>query len=164
VGSIERSRHPDLKAVFLIGVTQRQFPTPVGLSGILTDDDRGAAESADFALAATARQRLVERQYLAYIAFTRPSQLLYVTYPLVDDKASPECPSQFIVNLKSLFEDLDEEFTRSDEISIDKIHSKTELADLLCSELGKESLVNQLKTSREQLSELLEDICDDEHF
>ncbi|MCX5637694.1 MAG: exodeoxyribonuclease V subunit gamma, partial [Planctomycetota bacterium] len=53
VGSIERSRHPDLKAVFLIGTTQRQFPVPISSESILTDDDRCAAESADFPLAAT---------------------------------------------------------------------------------------------------------------
>ncbi|MHC4361407.1 MAG: hypothetical protein ACYSTZ_01165, partial [Planctomycetota bacterium] len=64
---------------------------------------------AGFPLAPTARQKLVERQYLAYIAFTRPSEFLYVTYPLIDDRGSPECRSQFIANLESLFEDLREE-------------------------------------------------------
>ena len=29
VGSIERSRHPDIRAIFLIGATQKQFPVPV---------------------------------------------------------------------------------------------------------------------------------------
>ncbi|GAG04481.1 unnamed protein product, partial [marine sediment metagenome] len=33
VGAIERSRHPDLKAVFLIGATQKQFPAPVAFDG-----------------------------------------------------------------------------------------------------------------------------------
>jgi len=72
VGSIERSRHPDLKAVFLIGATQREFPTPVNYDTILTDDDRLTAQSADFPLTAGTRQTLAQRQYLAYIAFTRP--------------------------------------------------------------------------------------------
>ncbi|MHC4575079.1 MAG: PD-(D/E)XK nuclease family protein [Planctomycetota bacterium] len=139
VGSIERSRHPDLKAVFLIGATQRQFPSPVAAAGILTDDDRLAAESADFVMAASARQKLVERQYLAYIAFTRPSQLLYVTYPLVDDKGSPECPSQFITNLKSLFGDLHEEPVAGDQINLENVHTEYEMADLLCSRLGKDA-------------------------
>ncbi|MHC4362736.1 MAG: PD-(D/E)XK nuclease family protein, partial [Planctomycetota bacterium] len=103
IGSIERSRHPDLKAAFLIGATQRQFPSPIDLPGVLTDADRAAAESADLALAATSRRRLVERQYLAYIAFTRPSEFLCVTYPSLDDKGSPECRSQFIETLESLF-------------------------------------------------------------
>ncbi|MFB0525564.1 MAG: PD-(D/E)XK nuclease family protein, partial [Phycisphaerae bacterium] len=109
VGSIERSRLPDLKAVFLIGATQKQFPVPVSFDSILTEDDRNAAESADFPLAATASQKLAERQYLAYIAFTRPSQFLCVTYPAVDDKADAVPRSQFIADLESLFENLSEE-------------------------------------------------------
>ena len=48
VGSIERSRHPDLKAVFLIGATQKEFPVPVSFERILTDEDRKAAEEANF--------------------------------------------------------------------------------------------------------------------
>jgi len=164
VGSIERSRHPDLKAVFLIGATQRQFPAPVSFDGILTDDDRKAAESADFRLAATARQKLVERQYLAYIAFTRPSEFLCVTYPLVNDKGSPECRSQFIANLESLFENLSEESISDEQIGADEIHSETELADLLCRQLGKDVSRGSVEASRDRLGELLDDICGDERL
>jgi len=61
---------------------------PVASDSILTDDDRIAAESADFQLAATTSQNLAERQYLAYIAFTRPSEFLCVTYPSIDEKGA----------------------------------------------------------------------------
>ena len=169
VGSIERSRHPDLKAVFLIGATQKQFPTAVDYSGILTDADRHACESADFTLAATAGQMLAERQYLAYIAFTRPSQLLCVTYPLADDKGSATARSQFIANLESLFENLSEESISGEQTDIEKVNSESELADLLCGQLGKDAfrdsqLVTRdsLQASRERLGELLDDICADE--
>ncbi|MHC4619324.1 MAG: PD-(D/E)XK nuclease family protein [Planctomycetota bacterium] len=164
VGSIERSRHPDLKAVFLIGATQRQFPAPVASGGILSDDDRRAAESADFALAPSARQRLVERQYLAYIAFTRPSRLLCVTYPLADDKGSPECPSQFITNLKSLFNDLTEEHIAGDQINLENVHTEHELADLLCSELGRDTSRGSNQKSHDGPGELLNDICADKEL
>jgi ATP-dependent helicase/nuclease subunit B len=139
VGSIERSRHPDLKAVFLIGATQRQFPVPISSSGILTDDDRSAAESADFALGPATKQRLADRQYLAYIAFTRPSEFLCVTYPAVDEKGGAVPRSQFIANLESLFEDLTEESIAGEQSDIEKVHSDSELADLLCSRLGKDA-------------------------
>ncbi len=163
VGSIERSRHPDLKAVFLIGATQRQFPVPISSSGLLTDDDRGAAESADFQLAPPVTQMLTERQYLAYIAFTRPSEFLCVTYPSVDDKGSAVPRSQFIDNLESLFENLNEESIAGEQINIEKVHSETELADLLCTCLGKDTfLTNADDNSR--LDGLLNDICSDEQL
>jgi len=76
VGSIERSRHPNLKAIFLLGATQKQFPIPLASSGVLTDDDRDAAQAAEFHIAPSSTQSLTDRQYLAYIAFTRPSQFM----------------------------------------------------------------------------------------
>ncbi len=164
VGSIERSRHPDLKAVFLIGATQRRFPVPVGSSGILTDEDRTAAESADFVLSSTTSQELAERQYLAYIAFTRPSELLCVTYPVTDDKGSSVPRSQFIDNLESLFENLKEESIAREKIAIEKVYSKTELADLLCSRLGKDTSRELIDGSLEQYSALLEGVCNDEEL
>jgi ATP-dependent helicase/nuclease subunit B len=164
VGSIERSRHPDLKAVFLIGATQRRFPVPVSPAGILTDEDRSAAESADFVLSSTASQELAERQYLAYIAFTRPSEFLCVTYPVTDDKSSGVPRSQFIENLESLFENLKEESIAGEQIAIEKVHNNTELADLLCRGLGKDTSRELLEGSREQFSELLEAMCADEEL
>jgi ATP-dependent helicase/nuclease subunit B len=162
IGSIERSRHPDLKAVFLVGATQRQFPSPVDSPGILTDSDRSAAESADFALAAASRRRLFERQYLAYIAFTRPSEFLCVTYPATDEKGSPECPSQFITSLESLFEGLEQQSVTERRISLDELHSKTELADLLCRELGRDIDRTGSESSRHDLAGLPDDLAEDE--
>jgi len=162
VGSIERSRHPDLKAVFLIGATQRRFPVPVTFDSILSEDDRKTAEQADFALSATVSQTLAERQYLAYIAFTRPSQFLCVTYPLADDKGSAVPRSQFIDNLESLFENLSEESITGVQSDIEKVQTKSELSCLLCSELGKDASRDAREASGNRLGELLNDVCSDE--
>jgi len=163
IGSIERSRHPDLKAVFLIGATQKQFPVPVSSDSILTDDDRSAAESVDFPLAPAVSQKLTERQYLAYIAFTRPSQFLYVTYPSIDEKGSAVPRSQFVGELESLFEDLSEESIAGRQSDIEKVHSESELSDLLCSRLGKDAF--QPDTSdNDEIAGLLDDLCADEQL
>lgn len=162
VGSIERSRHPDLKAVFLIGATQRQFPVPLNAHGLLTDDDRDVAESVDFQLAPAITQTLAERQYLAYIAFTRPSEFLCITYPSVDEKGAAVPRSQFIDNLESLFENLKEESIAGCQIDIEKVHSETELMDLLCTGLGRDTF--DFEVNRENLDGLLEDISSDDRF
>jgi ATP-dependent helicase/nuclease subunit B len=161
VGSIRRSRQTDLKAVFLIGVTQKKFPVPVSFENILTDDDREAAEKAKFELAATTSQKLAERQYLAYIAFTRPRELLCVTYPSIDEDGGAATRSQFIDNLETLFENLEEESIAASENSVEAVHSRSELADLLCSHLGKDVFGIETK-ERKQLGELLGDITADE--
>ncbi len=163
VGSIERSRHPDLKAVFLIGVTQKQFPSPVTTSSILTDDDRSAAEASDFELGSTVSEALAERQYLAYIAFTRPSEFLCVTYPLADAKGRTIGRSGFVSELESLFEDLEEESIAEEQIGIEQIHNEGELADLLCSRLGRDVNLSEQKMDG-RLGMLLEDMCSDEEL
>ena len=139
VGSIERSRHPDLKAVFLIGATQQQFPVPVYYDNVFNDNDRRIASDAGFELARTGSAQLVERRYLAYIAFTRPSRFLFITYPLTDEKGS-EVQSSFLVSqLKSLFNDLAEEryFGSSD---FNDLYNVSDLTCLLTSRLGKDNL------------------------
>ncbi|MFA5240140.1 MAG: PD-(D/E)XK nuclease family protein, partial [Phycisphaerae bacterium] len=163
IGSIRRSRQTDLKAVFLIGANQREFPVPVSFESILTDDDRIAAEEAKFQLAATTGQKLAERQYLAYIAFTRPSELLCVTYPSTDDGGSATTRSQFIDNLAALFENLKEESIAGQKNNIEEVNSESELSDLLCNQLGKDAFSTEAK-ARVQLGELLDDIVADEEL
>ena len=144
VGSIERSRHPDLKVAFLIGTTQKNFPGPVNYEGILSDEDREAAEAVEFELAAGTGKTLAQRQYLTYIAFTRPSDFLFITYPALDDKDRPVVRSQFIDDIESLFDDVTEQrIVMHDSlgavqdagisrIDFDKIYTRTELEDFLC--------------------------------
>ena len=163
VGSIERSRHPDLKAVFLIGATQKSFPIPINYSGILTDDDRRVAMSASFQLAATREQRLAERWYLAYIAFTRASQFLCVTCPSSDDKGNAVARSQFIANIESLFENLEKQSTEEEQICLENVCNQSELADILCTQLGKSPIISQ-SSRNNHWTQLLEDIRSDEQF
>lgn len=132
VGSIERSRHPDLKAVFLIGATERQFPTPVVFDSILSENDRLAAESCGLDLPPGVRQELANRPYLAYIAFTRPSQLLCITYPAVDRKSNAVVRSALVDDLCLLFDDLEEESIASVETGVEEIYSQYDLEDAFC--------------------------------
>ncbi|MDI6450176.1 PD-(D/E)XK nuclease family protein [Anaerobaca lacustris] len=134
VGSIERSRHPNLKAVFLLGATQKQFPVPVPATGVLTDADRELAETAGVRLAPATTQTLAERQYLAYIAFTRPSQFLCISHPAADEKGGPVTRSQFVDDLADLFDDLPVD----DGADAADIHTEAELAEWLCSGLGRD--------------------------
>jgi ATP-dependent helicase/nuclease subunit B len=163
VGSVERSRHPDLKAVFLIGATQKQFPIPVRTGSILSDDDRKVTESLDFQLAAPVDRMLCERQYLTYIAFTRPSELLYITYPSIDEKGSGLPRSQFIGDIESLFENLHEVRIESGQNDIKNISSEYELADLLCEYLGKDRITEDFRFDSIYTG-ILGGICKDEQL
>jgi len=160
VGSIERSRHPDLKAVFLIGAAAKQFPVPVSSAGILTEDDRTAAQSANLTLAPSTRQELASRQYLAYIAFTRPCRYLCVTYPAVDEDGSTAVRSQFVDNLQSLFDGLAEQSVVAEQFGADEIRSGYDLEDFLCGRLGKDA--RQPEQDGGECAQLLHDVCRDD--
>jgi ATP-dependent helicase/nuclease subunit B len=138
VGSIERSRHPNLKAVFLLGATQKHFPIPMPPTGLLTDADRETAEAQDFRLAPGSAQSLVERRYLAYIAFTRPSAFLHVSYPCVDAKGGPVVRSDLVDDLQTLFSDLQEESISDGCEDIAEVRTETELSERLCASLGRD--------------------------
>jgi len=138
VGSIERSRHPNLKAVFLLGATQKQFPVPIPSTGVLTDADRELAEEAGFHLAPATTQSLAERQYLAYIAFTRPSEFLCISYPAVDEKGGAVVRSHFVADLIDLFDDLTEEPLGQDPSHLTDAQTESELAERLTASLGRD--------------------------
>ena len=144
VGSIERSRHPDLKAVFLIGTTERQFPSPVAFDNILSEEDRLAAQSCGVDLAPGVRQELANRPYLAYIAFTRPSEFLCITYPAADQKSNEVTRSPFVDNLCRLFDDLKEESVESSPVSIEDVCTTYELEDILCSSPQPKALLDDI--------------------
>ena len=144
VGSIERSRHPDLKAVFLIGTTERQFPSPVVFDNILSEEDRLAAQSCGVDLPPGVRQELANRPYLAYIAFTRPSEFLCVTYPAADQKSNEVARSPFVDNLCRLFDDLKEESVESSPVAIEDVCTTYELEDILCSSPQPNALLEKI--------------------
>jgi ATP-dependent helicase/nuclease subunit B len=141
VGSIERSRHPSLKAIFLLGATQKQFPIPLPATGVLTDEDRNAAEAAEFRIAPATPQALADRQYLAYVAFTRPSEFLCISFPCLDEKGGPVAHSHFIDDLKLLFDDLHEEFIGDNLLELDDVRNASELTELLCTRLGRDAFL-----------------------
>ncbi|MFA5422781.1 MAG: PD-(D/E)XK nuclease family protein [Phycisphaerae bacterium] len=143
VGSIERSRHPDLKAVFLIGCTQKQFPSPLVYDCVLTDSDRTVADKVDFALGPSLRDELAHREYLAYIAFTRPSEYLCASFPLVDEKGSAVVCSRYVKRLESLFSDLHTEITDLQRFDISSVNTKSELAQIICQGAGAEAEDNE---------------------
>ena len=159
VGSIERSRHPDLKVIFLLGASQKQFPTPVLFDSLLTDDDRLAAESANFHLAPPVRHSLTDRQYLAYIAFTRPSQSLFITFPLSDEKGRPQPLSHFVSNLEYLFENFKEETISGNQLSVESIYSRSDCLDLLCLGLGRDA--SQKPLASDVSADFLDSLCAD---
>jgi ATP-dependent helicase/nuclease subunit B len=85
LGGVERSRQPELRALFLVGAGDDAFPRAAAEDGVLPDGERARLRAAGAELAPGSAERLWDEPYLAYIALTRASERLYVSWPLRAD-------------------------------------------------------------------------------
>lgn len=96
VGSVERSRQPDLECVVILGCNAGLFPAGQREDAIFSDAEREALAAAGMRLAPGSRLRAFHERYLAYIALTRASRSLLLTYSRSDDGGKPLKPSPVV--------------------------------------------------------------------
>ena len=142
VGSIERSRHPDIKAIFLVGAVQKQFPVPVMGEMLLTEQDYQSA--AELELANPYLQNLTHRPYLTYIALTRASRQVSISYPLNDEKGTAIVPWSGVDQLAAWFSDVEIQHPAAGIKGVEDIQSPHPLAQWLSGQLGKDRLPEAL--------------------
>ncbi|MBU0719257.1 MAG: PD-(D/E)XK nuclease family protein [Planctomycetes bacterium] len=100
VGSIERSRHPDIKAAVLLGFNDGVFPKKPVEESILNDDDRGLLREGGVRVGPPTRERVLDERLLVYIALTRPSEVCLVTYATADSGGQALRPSPYVEHLR----------------------------------------------------------------
>jgi ATP-dependent helicase/nuclease subunit B len=114
VADLEKSRLSEMKAVFVIGLNDGVFPAKFSDDGILADDDRENLLMNGLRIGPSSRIKLLDEQFLAYKAFTLPSDVLYLTYPLANEEGKGLMPSPFINRMKEMFPKHEEHFFVSD--------------------------------------------------
>jgi ATP-dependent helicase/nuclease subunit B len=103
VGQVDRTRCPDVKATFVLGLNEGEFPRIAREPSILTDSDRRELRRRHVDLGADRRQQIADEDLLGYIAMTRPSQRLFVSRTRTDDSGKPANPSRYWQRLSALF-------------------------------------------------------------
>ncbi|HNY25788.1 MAG TPA: exodeoxyribonuclease V subunit gamma [Candidatus Sumerlaeota bacterium] len=97
IGTVERSRQPEVRAQFVLGLNEHLFPKVIPPDVILSDSDRHLlAEKAGMELAPVSQVRLFQERYLGYVALTRASQKVWASYALADERGKALAPSGFI--------------------------------------------------------------------
>ncbi|MGI6361382.1 MAG: helicase-exonuclease AddAB subunit AddB [Bacillota bacterium] len=114
VSSLERSRSPEIKASFVIGVNNDVFPAKIKPQGVFSTRDREDLAGLGINLAPSAERKQLEENYLVYIALTRASEKIYLSYCLSDEEGQKMQPSMIIGRLKELFVRLEERFFSED--------------------------------------------------
>lgn len=95
VGSIERSRHPDIKVAVILGFNDGIFPRQHNEDSILNDDDRSLMQDSGMRIGPPSRERVIDESMLGYIAMTRAANELVVTYATSDQDGKALQPSPF---------------------------------------------------------------------
>lgn len=103
VGTIDRSRNPDLQLTLLLGVNESVFPAVPSVSGLLTETDRAELERLNFHLNPRPRQQIGHERYYGYIACTRARQRLVLSFSQQDANGRTLNPSSFVNHLRRLF-------------------------------------------------------------
>ncbi|MHC0036760.1 helicase-exonuclease AddAB subunit AddB [Pseudoneobacillus sp. C159] len=114
VADLEKSRLSEIKAAFVVGLNEGVFPAKFSDDGILADDDREQLILNGLNIGPSSRIKLLDEQYLAYKAFTLPSKILFLTYPLANQEGKGLIPSPFINRIKEIFPQHIEHFFVSD--------------------------------------------------
>ena len=103
VGSIDRSRSHEVKALYILGVNDGVFPSAAVREGILSDNDRAALNHIGLELAGDSRAQAFDEQYLIYRALSIAGGYLQVSWPIADSEGKSMRPSTIISRLRKLF-------------------------------------------------------------
>lgn len=99
VGTLQRSRHPQLRAVFLIGMNEGLFPRSSTEDSVLSDRQRKMLENKGLILGPTAEELFYRERMLAYIALTRARDCLWISYAAADQKGKALNVSPFVTEV-----------------------------------------------------------------
>ena len=103
IGSIDRSRNPELKLALLLGVNETVFPATPPAGHLLVEADREELETHEVRLGHGRREFLSRERFLGYIACTRARERLVVTCARQDNDGGALNPSPFFAHLNRLF-------------------------------------------------------------
>lgn len=103
IGDIERTRIPEVKVLFFMGVNDGIIPKSGGTGGIISDIDREFLQESGFELAPTPRQQMYIQKYYLYLMMTKPTDRLYLSYAGTDNGGHATRPSYLISAVLSMF-------------------------------------------------------------
>jgi ATP-dependent helicase/nuclease subunit B len=103
VGSLDRSRNPEVRVQFLIGANEGILPARPVSEGVLDPEERELLQKKGILLAPKGKAQMYEEQFFIYTAITRAAEKLVVSYPLTDEEGKGLTVSSVILRLKQLF-------------------------------------------------------------
>jgi ATP-dependent helicase/nuclease subunit B len=107
IGTIDRSRNPELHLALVLGLNEGQFPAPPTPPVLLTDAERDLLSLHDTRLGLDPRAQIAHERYFAYIACTRSRARLVLSCSAADQDGKPLHPSPILAHIQQLFPGLE---------------------------------------------------------
>ena len=117
-GDMKRSRLSGIKYLYFLGVNEGKVPAEGSNKGILNDMDRQFL-SESFTLAPTAYENIGTERLYFYMAVTKPTEELTLTYSGTGEDGAAARSSYFIASVKKCFKNLEIESFSSKEADRD---------------------------------------------
>ena len=130
IGDIERTRLDDIKVLFIVGVNDGIVPKSDNRGGIISQLEREELAKNHMELAPTARERVFIQRFYLYLAVTKPSKKLYLTYARVGSDGSAKRPSYFIHMIEGLFPGLKAELITGEQVDETLVTPESSMAFL----------------------------------
>lgn len=106
VGDLKRTRLSGIRALFFVGMNDGIVPAEAGNGGIFTEQERETLKKNALELAPTAREEGFMQRFYLYLAMTKPSELLTLSWTALSSEGKTMRPSSVIGQLKKRFPDL----------------------------------------------------------
>ncbi len=102
IGAVDRSRNPDLKLAIVLGLNEGVFPARSAKPVLLTERERDQLADQSAAVGHGHRAARGHERYLAYIAASRATERLVLTYSSADMDGKPLHPSLIVSHVRHL--------------------------------------------------------------
>lgn len=131
IGDIERSRLEGIKVLFMVGVNDGIVPKHDARGGIISQHEREEMARCNLILAPTAREKVFIQRFYLYLAMTKPSSRLYLTYARTGSSGEALRPSYLVHMLQHLFTGLKIDYIEDEVIHGDIVTPKSAMSFLL---------------------------------
>ena len=106
IGDVERSRLGGIRILLFVGINDGLVPHPVRQNGILTEADRTALDALGIRLSPPPPEELLQQRFYLYLALTKPSESLFLSYARTDEGGAALKPSFLLRTVNRVFPQL----------------------------------------------------------
>lgn len=108
VGSVERSSHAKVRAMFIVGAKNGTFPTSIKTEGFLSNKDRNTLrDNYGIEIAPDTKKKMDEQYFKVYRAIAAVSERLYMSYSVQDEKGNTQNASHMLIEIHRKFPNIE---------------------------------------------------------